>query len=248
MTETLKDWDENRRVEWDLVQFGNRINQWMKWISEAEFKPMNEKQEKAVAELAKKNGVNLRMNEPFIESIKWTTGVGKNDRFIRRVGGGGYRRFSLNPDSFADWKRIESEEQARKLHQEIIGGGGVVRGLLIEYPKNGRLNRKFGLMPTFWLFSTSVSHFRNIINPYLIQYANIQKDRYDGRSSDLNPTILVGEDDEYTGVPYKGLGSMWDFMVGSQDDESAFSRFMFVYSPPHNDIIYGYNYSKGYGN
>ncbi len=246
MTETLKDWDENRRVEWDLVQFGNRIRQWMKWISEAEFKPMNEKQEKAVAELAKKRDVDLRMNEPFIESIKWTTGVGKNDRFIRKVGSRGYRRFALNPDSFADWELIESEEQARQLHQEIIGKGGVVRGLLIEYPTDGVLNYHFGKLPTFWLFSTSVSPLGSIVNPYLIQLSNVQEDRSDS-PPELNPIKLVGEKESFEGE-HKGMVNMWNFMVGEHDDESVFSRFMFVYSPPQKDAIYGYNYSRGYEN
>lgn len=230
MTETLKDWDEQHdefgmKWEWNLVQFGNRIRQWMKWISEAESKPMNKDQKKAVEALAKRRGVDLRMNEPFIESIKWTTGVGKNDRFTRKVGSRGYRRFALNPDSFADWELIESEEQARQLHQEIIEGGGVIRGLLIDYPKGEGL-------PTFWLFSTSVSSLGSIINPYLIQMSEVA---WRGLLTDLNPTQLVEEN--------MGIVNMWEVMVGGDDE-----RFMFVYSPPQKDAIYGYNYSKGYGN
>ena len=186
---------------------------------------MNKDQKKAVEALAKRRGVDLRMNEPFIESIKWTTGVGKNDRFIRKVGSRGYRRFALNPDSFADWELIESEEKARQLHQEIIEGGGVIRGLLIDYPKGEGL-------PTFWLFSTSVSSLGSIINPYLIQMSEVA---WRGLLTDLNPTQLVEEN--------MGIVNMWEVMVGGDDE-----RFMFVYSPPQKDAIYGYNYSKGYGN
>lgn len=231
MTETLKDWDEQHdefgmKWEWNSVQFGNRIRQWMKWISEAEFKPMNKDQKKAVELFTKNHSIDLSIDEPFIESIKWTTGVGKNDRFIKKPGGGGYRRFALNPDSFADWERIESEEQARQLHQEIIGGGGVIRGLLIDYPKGEGL-------PSFWLFSTSVSSLGSIINPYLIQMSEVH---WRGQlQTDLNPTQLVEEN--------MGIVNMWEVMVEGDDE-----RFMFVYSPPQKDAIYGYNYSRGYEN
>ena len=222
MTETLKDWDANGKFA--LSQISDKG---IEFASRLEIGNPNYWANKTYYNFddARRRtyliGLEEEGKQDRVESIKWA--IGDSDAFLPKYKApNGVQYFGLNPDSFVYFEMIENiNDFFAKVREEPI-----LHLLLVDayYPNDPKLR----FVERAWLM-TQIREPR-------------EKSRFqqngERRSSNYHSSISATEINNWLNAE--------DFWYAVMGEFKPITRFLFRYTKPKKELIYGFNFMRGF--
>lgn len=222
MTETLKDWDANGKFALSQssdegIEFASRLELGNRnyWANKTYYNYGDDERRTYLV------GLEEEGKQDRVESIKWA--IGDSEAFLPKYKApNGVQYFSLNPDSFAYFERIESiNDFFAKVREEPI-----LHLLLVDANFSNDPKRRF--VEDAWL----MTQIREPSENSRFQRKGRRK------SSKYHSSTRATEINYWLNAE--------DFWYAVMGEFPSATRFLFRYTKPKKELIYGFNFMRGF--
>jgi hypothetical protein len=222
MTETLKDWDANGKFALSQssdegIEFASRLELGNRnyWANKTYYNYDDDKRRTYLV------GLEEEGKQDRVESIKWA--IGDSDAFLPKYKApNGVQYFSLNPDSFAYFERIESIND----FFATVRAEPILHLLLVDANFSHDPKRRF--VENAWLMT-------QIREPS----ENSRFQRKGRRKSSMHHSSTRAAEINY----WLNAEDFWYAVMG---EFPSATRFLFRYTKPKKELIYGFNFMRGF--
>ena len=222
MTETLKDWDANGKFALSQssdegIEFASRLELgYPNYWKQKTYYNYDDDERRTYLDGLEEEGKQDR-----VESIKWV--IGDSDAFLPKYKApNGVQYFALNPDSFVYFERIENlNDFIAKVREEPI-----LHLLLVEANFSNDPKRRF--VENAWLM-TQIREPKE--DRRFLQKGWRRMDSYHRTTTATEINNWLNAEDN------------WYSLMG---DFTSTTRFLFRYTKPKKELIYGFNFMRGF--